>query len=42
MKIRPVGAEFLAHGRTDGQSDTTELLFAFSSFANAPKKLKTM
>jgi len=38
MKIRPVGAEFLADGWTDGQSDTTKLLFAFRSFANAHKK----
>ena len=46
MKIRPVGAEFLADGRTDGQTDgqtdrravrRTKLLFAFRSFANAPK-----
>jgi hypothetical protein len=38
MKIRPVGAEFLADGRTDEQSDTTKLLFDIRSFANAPKK----
>jgi hypothetical protein len=37
MKIC-LGEEFLADGRTDGQSDTTKLLFAFRSFANAPKK----
>jgi len=38
MKIRPVAAEFLADGRTDGQSDTTKLLLAFRSFAKAPKQ----
>jgi hypothetical protein len=33
MKIRPVGAEFYADGRTD-----VKLIVAFHNFANAPKK----
>ena len=33
MKIRPVGAEFHAGGRTD----MTKLIVAFHNFANAPK-----
>jgi len=38
MKIRPVGAELLhAGGRASGQTDMMKLLFAFRSFANAPK-----
>ena len=32
MKIRPVGAEFLA----GGQSDMAKLIVAFRSFVNAP------
>ena len=40
MKIRLVGAELLhADGRTDRETDTMQLMFAFRSFANAPKKL---
>jgi hypothetical protein len=39
MKIRPVEAElFRAIGRIDGQTDVTNLIFAFRNFANAPKK----
>ena len=38
MKIRPVGAEFDADRRTDGQTDMTKLIFAFRNFANAPKE----
>jgi len=35
----PVGAElFLANGRTDEETDMTELKMAFRSFTNAPKK----
>jgi hypothetical protein len=34
MKIRPVGAEFHANGRTDGRR---KLIVAFRSFANAAK-----
>ena len=34
MKIRPVGAELF---HTDGQTDITKLIIAFSNFANAPK-----
>jgi hypothetical protein len=42
MKIRPVGAELYhadggAGGRTDGQTDMTNLIVAFRKFANAPK-----
>ena len=33
MKIRPVGAEFYAEGRTD----MTKLTVAFRNFASAPK-----
>jgi len=33
MKIRPVGAKFHAHGRTE----ITKLTVAFRNFANAPK-----
>jgi hypothetical protein len=35
MKIRPVGAEFHADGRTD----MTKLIVAFRNFANAPKMI---
>ena len=39
MKIRPVGDELLhANRRTDGQTDTTKLIVAFSNFANAHEK----
>lgn len=38
-KICPVWAEFFdVEGRTDGWTDMTKLVVAFSSFANAPKK----
>jgi hypothetical protein len=38
IKIRPVGAElFHADGQTDGQTDMTKIMVAFSNFANAPK-----
>jgi hypothetical protein len=38
MKIHPVGAEvFHADGRTDRQTDMTELIFAFRNFAKATK-----
>ena len=40
MKIRPVGAEFHADGRTDRQTDMTKLTVAFRNFANPPKKVK--
>jgi len=33
MKIRPMGAELLY---ADGQTDVTNLIFAFRNFANAP------
>jgi hypothetical protein len=40
MKIRPVWADlFHAEGRTDGQTDMTELRFAFRNFVNAPKNV---
>ena len=40
MKIRPVWAElFHADGRTDGQTNMTELIFVFRSFANMPKNV---
>jgi len=46
MKIRPVGAEFFPYGRTDGradgQTDMTELIVAFRSFAKAPNKTGDM
>ena len=29
---------FLVDGRTDGQTDMTKLIVAFSNFGNAPKK----
>jgi len=38
MKIRPVKADLLhADGRTDRQTDMTELIVVFRNFANAPK-----
>jgi hypothetical protein len=38
MKIRSVGAElFHADGRTDRQTDMTNLILAFRNFAKAPK-----
>jgi len=41
MKIRPVGAEFRASGRTerqaDRQTDMTKLIVAFRKFVKAPK-----
>ena len=47
MKIRPVGADlFRADRQTDGrmdrdrQTDTTKLIAAFRSFADAPKTYK--
>jgi len=37
-KIRPVGIElFHTDGRTDGQTDMTELIGAYRKFPNAPK-----
>jgi len=36
MKNRPVGGELLS---VDGRTDMTELIVAFRSFANAPKKM---
>jgi len=43
MKIRPVEAElFRAIGRTDGQTEVTNLIVAFRNFANAPKKCKVV
>jgi len=44
MKISPVGAELLhaggqKDGRTDRQTDMTELLVAFCNFANVPNKV---
>jgi len=37
-KIRPVETElFLADKETDGRTDMTKLIVAFSNFANAPK-----
>ena len=42
MKIRPVGAEmFHADGRTDGQTDLTDmtkLIITFRNFEKTPKK----
>jgi hypothetical protein len=37
MKICPFGAEFHADGLIDRQTDMTNLIVAFCSFANAPK-----
>jgi len=41
MKVCPVGAEFLADGRTrrrtDKKTDMTQLTVAYRNFANAPK-----
>jgi len=40
MKIHPAGAKFFhADGRTDGQTEMTELIVACRSFANAPKNV---
>jgi hypothetical protein len=40
MKIRPLGAELLnADGRTDRETNTTKLVFAFRRFVNAPKNV---
>jgi len=36
MKIRPVGAVFHAGGRTERQTDLTNLIVAFQNFAIAP------
>jgi hypothetical protein len=39
MTIHPVRAElFHARGRTDGQTDMTELIVALRNFAEGPKK----
>jgi hypothetical protein len=35
IEIRPVGAEFHAGGRTDGETDMTKLIVAFPNFPNA-------
>jgi len=41
MKIRPVGAEFLhADGRTDGQTDKTDMAKLIVPFHNPAKALK--
>jgi hypothetical protein len=41
MKIRPVEAElFRAVGRTDGQTDVTNLIVAFSILRRRLKKVK--
>jgi len=38
MKIRTLGAElFHVNGRTDGQTDTTNLTVDYHNFGNAPK-----
>ena len=38
MKIRPMGAQFQADGRTDGRKDRKdEAISCFRNFANAPK-----
>jgi hypothetical protein len=37
MNIRPVGAELFY---ADGQTDITELIAAFRTFANAPKIIR--
>jgi hypothetical protein len=37
IKVRPVGAEFLAGRRTDGYTYMTNLIVAFRNFLNAPK-----
>jgi len=43
MKIRPAEGElFRAIGRTDGQTDVTNLTVAFRNFATAPKKGKVV
>jgi len=36
MKIHPAGAEFDADRETEGQTDLTKLIVAFSNFANGP------
>jgi len=39
MKFRPAGDELIhADGRTDRQTDKTQLIVAFRNFANVPKK----
>jgi hypothetical protein len=46
MKIRPVGAEFLADGQTDrqigGLTDMTKLIVAFRKFENAPENCEPL
>jgi hypothetical protein len=43
MKIRSVGTDlFHADGRTNGQTDMTELIVAFPIFANAPTNGTTL
>jgi len=37
MKIRPMGAEFYADGRTDRRTDMTKQIIAFRNFAKALK-----
>jgi hypothetical protein len=32
-----IGSQVVSRGRTDGQADMTQLIVAFSNFANAPK-----
>jgi len=39
MKTRSSGRRVVPCGRTDRQTDMTELIFAFLNFARAPKKL---
>ena len=38
MKIRPVGVEFCAEGRIDGQTHDGANIFFPRNFANAPHK----
>jgi hypothetical protein len=39
MKIRRVGDEFHADGRTDEGTDVTKLIVAFRNFSNASKNV---
>jgi hypothetical protein len=38
IKTYPVGAQFYAGRRADGQTDMTKLIIAFRNFSNAHKK----
>jgi hypothetical protein len=43
VKIRPVGAKlFRSDGQTNGHTDITKLIVAFSNFTNGPKRITTM